>query len=168
MKERQMAAVQRECLVWLTQSHTQSKSPSSSHSLFMSSSRESVCMHVSQKTNISVTTESENAESSDADEGEDDAGDENTNQGNNGSDEEKTDSDGEESDQEDTIPQEDKAGGKAHHKEAGSGRSNGNSSKSDAEIKEIKEISPKKNKSSKDESHTMLPELESKATEEDW
>ena len=55
--------------------------------------------------------------SSDADEGEDDVGDENANQGNNGSDEEKTDSDGEESDQEDTIPQEDKAGGKACHED---------------------------------------------------
>ena len=79
-------------------------------------------MHISQKTNTLVTTESKNDKSSDADEGEDDVGNENANQGNNSSDEEKTDSDGEESDQEDTTPQEDEAGGKTCHEDAGSDR----------------------------------------------
>ena len=123
-------------------------------------------MHVSQKTNTSVTTKSKNDESSDADEGKDDVGDKNANQGNNGSNEEKTDLDGEESDQEDTTPQEDEAGSKACHEDVGSGGSDGNSSESYVEIKEIKEISPKKKTPSKDESHAMLPELDSKAIEE--
>ena len=97
------------------------------------------------------------------DEGKDDMGDENANQGNNSSNEEKTDSDGEESDQEDTTPQEDEAGGKTHHEDVGSGGSDGNSFESDAEIKEIKEVSPKK----KTSSHTTLPEFDSKAIEEE-
>ena len=105
--------------------------------------------------------------SSDVDKGKDDMGDKNTNQGNNGSDEEKTDSDDKKSDQEDTTPQEDGAGGKAHHEDVGSDGSDGNSSESNAEIKDIKEISPKKKTSLKDESHTTLPELDSKATEEE-
>ena len=97
-------------------------------------------MHNSQKTNTLVTTKSENDESSNVDKGKDDAGYENANQGNNGSDEEKTDSDDKESDQADTTSQEDEAGSKACYEDVGSGRSDGNSSKSIVEIKELKEI----------------------------
>ena len=124
-------------------------------------------MHISQKTNTSLITENESDESSNKDEGEDDVGGENASQGNNGSDEERIDSNGEKSDQEDTTPQ-DKAGSKTHSENMGSSKSDGSSSKSEVQIKEIREVSPQKKKSLEDDSHTMLPELDSKATEEEW
>ena len=71
------------------------------------------------------------------------------------------------SDQEDTTPQEDKAGGETCPEDMGSSGSDCSSSESEVQIKETREISLQKKKSSKDDSHTMLPELNSKATAEE-
>ena len=114
-------------------------------------------MHVSQKTNTSVLTKNQSDETFDKYKGEDDMGGRDAIQSNNGSDEEMWDSNGEESDQDDTTPQVDKVGGETHLEDAGSCRG----------MAKIREVFLKK-KSSKDDSLTTVPELDSNATEEEW